>query len=342
MESKVTIAVALYNNALYIERCMESIINQTYHNLEVIVVDDGSTDDSVEKCKKYTLDQRVRICEKENGGLSSVRQMALDLAEGEFICFIDADDYLNADHVNNLYKQIVNQHADVCICSTTFVDYNGVILAKQTDAFRYDDSSEGFKLTNSIYADAINNSKDRFTLSDSWNKMYRVGFLRKTKVRFILPKGYNGTDSIFNQKIAYHEPIYANIAYSGYVHVMYKSSATHRKNKRMQEGFMIQILQQIEECKKIGIQELMQNRLKYTYYSYLLRSFEDIFQEENSVISQYRKFKEMRLIHEKFMHDYPILKMGQLKNRSYRIFEQLLNKYMFLVPILLKYRAIRS
>lgn len=342
MVNKITISVALYNNAPYIERCMESIINQTYHNLEIIVVDDGSTDGSLEKCKKYASDQRVRIYEKENGGLSSVRQMALELAEGEFICFIDADDYLNTDYVNNLFKQIVNQHADVCICSTTFVDYSGVILTKQTDAFRYDDSSESFKLTNSIYADTINNSKDRFTLSDSWNKMYRVSFLRKTKVKFVLPKGYNGTDSIFNQKIAYHEPIYANISYSGYVHVIYKSSTTHRKNKRMQEGFMIQILQQIEECEKLGIQNLMQNRLKYIYYSYLLRSFEDVFQEENGVISQYRKFKEMKLIHKKFVHDYPILRLGELKNRSYRIFALILNKYMFLLPILLKYRAIRS
>ena len=116
----VSIIVPVYNVEKYIEKCLDSIINQTYNNLEIILVDDGSTDDSGLKCEQYSeIDDRIIVIHKKNGGLSDARNTALSVFTGEFVAFVDSDDYLDQEYIEYLYKLIVNNNADISVCQYT-------------------------------------------------------------------------------------------------------------------------------------------------------------------------------------------------------------------------------
>ncbi|VEG71540.1 hyaluronan synthase [[Pasteurella] aerogenes] len=113
----ISIVIPVYNVKDYLEKCFESVINQTYKNIEVILVNDGSTDGSGELCDDLALkDPRVVVYHKENGGLSSARNLGIDKAKGNYIGFIDSDDYIDLDMYDLLYRNIKNDNADIAMC----------------------------------------------------------------------------------------------------------------------------------------------------------------------------------------------------------------------------------
>ena len=117
MEEKISVIVPVYNVEAYLERCVESILKQTYSNLEILLVNDGSTDKSGELCDQLALrDQRIRVIHKENGGLSDARNRGIDEASSDLIGFIDSDDYIDEDMYETLYRHLREANADLSMC----------------------------------------------------------------------------------------------------------------------------------------------------------------------------------------------------------------------------------
>lgn len=118
----VSVIVPVYKVEKYINKCVESIVNQTYDNIEIILVDDGSPDRCPEICDKWALkDSRIKVLHKENGGLSDARNAGLNIAKGEFIAFIDSDDYVHPQYIEIMYRIMIEHQADVVLC-----DYESV------------------------------------------------------------------------------------------------------------------------------------------------------------------------------------------------------------------------
>lgn len=117
----VSIIVPIYNVEQYVNRCVDSILAQTYGNIEVILVDDGSTDKSRERISVYNNDSRCKVIYKDNGGASSARNVGINLAKGEYIYFIDADDYIDSVAVETLLRLILKENADFC-CYRFYID----------------------------------------------------------------------------------------------------------------------------------------------------------------------------------------------------------------------------
>lgn len=115
MENLVSIIVPIYNKSSTIDRCVQSLLNQSYSILEIILVNDGSIDDSEKKCSKYMNDVRVKYIAKKNGGVSSARNKGLEIARGEFIIFVDADDSVESNFVEYLLKEMVKGF-DLAVC----------------------------------------------------------------------------------------------------------------------------------------------------------------------------------------------------------------------------------
>ena len=117
----ISVIVPIYNVKDYLERCVNSIINQTYRKLEIILVDDGSTDGSAEICDCFAQkDNRVIVIHKENGGAASARNCGLDIATGEFVGFVDSDDYIAYDMYEHLLKYM-NKNVDITSCGTVYI-----------------------------------------------------------------------------------------------------------------------------------------------------------------------------------------------------------------------------
>lgn len=118
MDDLISIVVPIYNVENYLCKCINSIINQTYKNIEIILVNDGSTDNCLEICKKYKKnDKRIKIINKDNGGLSSARNAGIDVARGKYIAFIDSDDYIDKDMILVLYNLIKKDKINISICN---------------------------------------------------------------------------------------------------------------------------------------------------------------------------------------------------------------------------------
>lgn len=114
----ISIIVPIFNTQVYLEQCFFSIANQTYENIEVLLINDGSTDESAKICQKYCQkDKRFRLIEQDNCGLGSAKNKGLDCAVGEYICFVDSDDYVDAQFVEILYENLNKNNADISMCS---------------------------------------------------------------------------------------------------------------------------------------------------------------------------------------------------------------------------------
>lgn len=114
---KVSIIVPIYNVEKYLNKCVDSILNQTFKDFELILVDDGSTDNCGKICDEYEkLDNRIRVIHKENGGLSDARNKGIDESNSEFISFVDSDDYISEDMYEVLYNNLEKENADISVC----------------------------------------------------------------------------------------------------------------------------------------------------------------------------------------------------------------------------------
>ena len=133
MEEKISVIVPVYKVEKYLERCIDSILAQSYGNLEIILVDDGSPDCCPEICDQYQQkDKRIQVIHRENGGLAAARNSAIERATGEYLVFVDSDDQVDRDYIKNLYQIIIRYQADLGICG--YEDqYEGKELPFSTD-----------------------------------------------------------------------------------------------------------------------------------------------------------------------------------------------------------------
>ena len=177
----VSIIIPAYNVAAYIDRCVESACSQTYENIEIILVDDGSTDGlTPEKCDDWaSRDARIKTIHKPNGGLSDARNAGLDIASGEYIYFLDGDDYIRPNLVGTVLRQF-DESTDMVCFSFLAVDENGISVYTphpKTGTFRF--------LTHRENADFILGTLLVHKIGwEAWNKMFRRGLIEKYHLRF--------------------------------------------------------------------------------------------------------------------------------------------------------------
>lgn len=163
MNSLISIIVPVYNVVEYLDKCMESLLFQTYTNIEIVVVNDGSTDKSYEKCLEYSRkDDRIKLYDKENGGLSDARNYGIKKATGEYVTCVDSDDYVDSDYIEYLYELICKYGTDVSVAQHRVVGNDFVKdFGNQGDEVLTDKEC----ISRMLYHDVIDTS--------AWAKLYR-------------------------------------------------------------------------------------------------------------------------------------------------------------------------
>lgn len=198
----ISVVVPIYNVENYLERCIKSIVNQTYKNLEIILVDDGSPDRCPDICDEWgKQDSRIKVIHKKNGGLSDARNAGLKLAKGELISFIDSDDWINLRFFEVLYKVMIQENSDIVQC-------NYRALEKQIDEEGFD--SDLLNISSFTNEEALSMLIDNDRLRQVvWNKLYK-----KEVIDLEFKKGYINEDEFWTYRI------FSNASVISYVDVV--------------------------------------------------------------------------------------------------------------------------
>ena len=190
----VSIVIPVYNVEKYIEKCLLSVINQTYKNLEIIIVNDGTKDNSLKICERIKqMDERVKIINQKNGGLSCARNTGIDNANGEYICFVDSDDFLENDFVEVLLNFAKEKNVDICACDFWYIDEND---KKWTLKEKNDKMYSNIEAIKDILLDY------QKTEVMTWNKIYKLDIFKKYNIRF--PVGKLHEDNYTTYKLYYY------------------------------------------------------------------------------------------------------------------------------------------
>lgn len=197
MGDKISVIVPIYKVENYLHRCVDSIINQTYTNLEIILVDDGSPDNCPMICDEYAKkDSRIRVVHKKNGGLSDARNAGLDIATGEYIMFIDSDDFVDTEMMGSMMRNMIDDNVDMVVCNIKYVyEDREVVKYNQSDRIldRYEAMEEYLK--------------DGVVQAVAWNKLYKKSLINNMRYKV----GKTNEDEFFTYKIVDKtEKIYYN------------------------------------------------------------------------------------------------------------------------------------
>ena len=170
MSSLISVIVPVYYVEQYIEKCIESLINQTYKNIEIILVDDGSPDNCPSICDEYAeKDNRIKVIHKENGGLSDARNAGMQVATGDYISYIDSDDWVEPQMFEKMLNRLIEDNSDVVSCGVKWVEENGTLIRNVSAG-----SNTVLNRKESL-KELLN---DGLIKQHVWNKLYKTDIIR--------------------------------------------------------------------------------------------------------------------------------------------------------------------
>lgn len=249
---KVSVIVPIYNVEKYLEKCINSLLSQTLEDIQIILVNDGSKDNSGNIAKEYEKNNKNRIIyvEKENGGLSDARNYGLKYATGDFIAFLDSDDYIEKNAYEEMYNKAIEENADYVECDFIWEFPNKIRVDKQ---YPYKNKKEMLSFVRVV----------------AWNKLIKRQLIIDNNLEF--PKGLRYEDIEFTYKLIpfVNKFVYVDKPFIHYV--QREGSIANVQNERTAEIFTV-LDNVIEFYKKNNIYEKYRDELEYNYARYLLCS----------------------------------------------------------------------
>jgi glycosyltransferase involved in cell wall biosynthesis len=269
---KISIIVPIYNVEKYLHRCIDSILSQTFVDFEVLLIDDGSPDNSGKICEEYaTKDSRIQVFHKTNQGVSSARQLGIEQAKGEYSIHVDGDDWIEYDMLENLYKTAINEHAKMVLCD--FSTYNkrklSVINQKPTSLFS---------------DDVICNILTGKLTGSTCNKLIKHSLYKEYNILF--PKDINYCeDAYVIIKILLNIEIISYLSKSYYNYVIHSQSITRKPSKIIFEQNM-HFISELQKILPVDNQKI-QNAFFAT----------KVTTKKYMIYSQLYKYKEIKYIY---------------------------------------------
>lgn len=223
-EELISVIVPIYNIEKYIEKCVRSIINQTYTNIEILLVIDGATDNSLKVCEKFE-DSRIKILYKKNGGLSDARNYGLKYAKGKYVLLVDGDDFIESNMVEILYKNLKETNSDISVCSFRYYYESG----KVQDYYTHNDNNEIIQMNKEEALLSIISNKLAFRQC-AWNKLYKKELFDNIKYPF--GKLYEDMGTTYKLIIKSERIVYTHKNLYNYVQRGNSITKTFNFNKR--------------------------------------------------------------------------------------------------------------
>lgn len=220
----VSVIIPVYNTEKYLDRCINSVLAQTLSDIEVLLIDDGSTDGSGKKCDDYARkDKRIHVIHTSNQGVSHARNRGLEQAKGEYISFIDSDDWIDSDMIATLYRLMQTHHADLSTCGYIIEDENGSIIYNIKEKAIY--TLNKWDAIYSLFHDKYYKYKGNL-----WDKLYNKSIIERQQLKFNEKIYYNEDRLfIFQYLNGCQSMAYTTIPY--YHYIMRDTSATNLYQK---------------------------------------------------------------------------------------------------------------
>ena len=175
---RFSIIIPVYNVQDYLSKCLDSVLGQTMLDIEIVCVDDGSKDESSKILTQYSkVDERIKLIRKENGGLSSARNAGLKVAQGEYICFLDSDDYVEPNFCERIYREVLEHRPDIIVFGA-----NVFPLTKDTDPWTYNNLSPKTKKYKSFTPEILLSENRGYPFV--WRNCFKKEFLDKKHLKF--------------------------------------------------------------------------------------------------------------------------------------------------------------
>lgn len=230
----VSIIVPVYNVSSYLNRCLNSLLEQTFKEIQVILIDDGSTDDSGKICDSFAKkDSRFRVIHQQNSGLSAARNSGLSLATGEYVIFVDGDDYVEKEYVEKLNLKAADTDSDIVICNYRFVNEAGMEITNDNySKYSRQDSFDGTEALR-LFED-----KSFRTFFDVvWNKMYK----RTLFEGISFPEGVSVIEDISVQPLLFHRAKRVSVTEDILYNYVYREGSLSHEKRSVQEDIRLRI-----------------------------------------------------------------------------------------------------
>lgn len=250
---KVSIVVPVYNVEKYLEKCLDSLINQTLKDIEIICVNDGSTDNSGKILDEYAQkDNRIVVINKENGGVSSARNLGLSAVRGEYIGFCDPDDWVDLDYYERLYDAAISSNSDIAVGGIKRVKNKITNFLVFDDTYFSEEYYEKLKLCN---------VPDRCYI---WNKIYKTSEYKKHNLLFI--EGLNYEDCVFTPEILYKLKKLITVPNTYYYYLRQYSSITRQRSNRSDKVKALNMALDFIKSKGIQLNNVMTLERKFKLF----------------------------------------------------------------------------
>lgn len=275
----VTVVLPIYNVEQYLDRCIESVVNQTYHDLEIILVDDGSPDRCPEICEKWKReDPRIKVIHKKNAGVGMARNTGIEHATGEYICFFDSDDYIALDAIEKAYQCIYSYSAEIVLFGCYYIGLNGKIVKgiPQTDKILYQgDEVQTYILPNMVGPDPQTGKNVHLQIAP-WGGMYSMAAIRRTHWRFVSERQYF-SDDMYSLLLLYKDIKYVAVLPEAlYFYCKNRDSLTQVYRKERYERIKFWYDGCIKTCDELEYGENIKTRLPNRFIGYTIATLKII------------------------------------------------------------------
>lgn len=291
----VSVIVPVYNVENYIDECIESLVNQTYERIEIILVDDGSKDSSGNKCDMAgKKDSRIKVIHKKNAGLGYARNSGLEVARGKYVTFIDSDDKADSDLISRLMEPVIADKVDTCIGGFKRISEAGELEYEE----KYDVAIyQGEDVYTCLFARMLGSAAERHDAvrMSVWNVLYSMDIIRGHDVKFPSEREFISEDIIWDSEYYRYSKKAIVIDSTAYNYRITPGSLTQKYKKNRFE--MVCILYN-EMCKRINYDENMKTRLQRQFFVNL----RVCLRQEKQCISNYSR-KEYRRNIKKILND---------------------------------------
>lgn len=303
----VSVVVPIYNVEKILDKCIESIVNQTYKNLEIILVDDSSPDNCPQMCDIWAeKDSRIKVIHKNNQGLGLARNTGIENATGDYICFFDSDDYVSLDIIEKCVNVVNETSADAVLFGLVDVNENGEVLNSTNlniSGIYKDNKVKDELLPELILHDYRKGTAHNFAFS-SCTGIFSLSLIKENNLKFLSEREIISEDSYFLLQLYSFCRKVVLLPEAAYFHYVNVNSLTCSFRKDRQEKNNLFLKEALELTEKLNYSDLIKNRVTALYHQFTIAALKQIvFSEDTGRYNTVREILKMPELNDTFKID---------------------------------------